>query len=812
MSGSEGTAGRFVADALAAAGVRVAFTVPGESFLPLLDGLTAAGIRVVAARHEGAAGFMATAHGALTGRPAAVLVTRAVGAANLSIALHAAQADSVPLIAIVGQVDRPARGREAFQEADLVAVFGGLCRWAREVRDVAALPGALDEALRRATTGRPGPVLLSLPEDLLDEPAPVDGGRVATATVLGPPRAPEPDPTTVRRILHLLLDAERPVILAGAGVLRSRATADLVRLAEMVDVPVVAAWRRPDVFPNDHALYLGMSGYFAAPTVHPRLLEADALLVLGCRLNEVASHGWSVPAPGARWAHVDLEPLGARGSVAAPTIALASDARTFVREARRVLGGGVLAMESLERRRDANAVDRLAYETARAVDIAPWDGPGVHPGRVVAALGRLLPPDAIVTTDAGHFGGWAARGLWLRRPGTYLGPTAGAMGYGLPAAIAASLASPGRPVVALVGDGGLGHERGRAGDGRPRGRPPRRARLRQRPLRHDPRSPGPTRAWRPSPPTSARSTGRRSPRASALPGVRVESDDAFEPALRAALGSRRPTVLHLVVDRRWVSVDRVDDEQGAAVPAPEAEAEPAEAGAPSPSPRPTSRSRGGPSPSPTSRSPRPSAPTPASRSPSPRPRPSRGDARARARSGGRRLSPRPKQRRRPSPRPKQPRSPSAETEAQVSAQPDEEPAGPRSRRPRRRRDPPHGGGDRRRPRAGTAGSGHPSRRADPRRRRRRRGGRGGGAPRPPRRGHGLRLRRRRAVAVHAARSRTPGSRSPGSTPPATSRRRATSGSSDRLAVTKALTAVEPDHPELVAARRARRSRPRASSS
>jgi len=567
MGASEGTAGRFVADALAAAGVRVAFTVPGESFLPLLDGLAAAGIRVVAARHEGAAGFMAAAHGALTGRPAAVVVTRAVGTANLAIALHAAQADSVPLIAIAGQVDRQARGREAFQEADLVAVFGSLCRWAREVRDVAALPGALDEALRRATTGRPGPVLLSLPEDLLDEPAPVDGGRIATATVLGPPRAPEPDPTTVRRILHLLLDARRPLIVAGAGVLRSRATADLVRFAEMVDVPVVAAWRRPDVFPNDHALYLGMSGYFAAPTVHPRLLEADALLVLGCRLNEVASHRWSVPAPGARWAHVDLEPLAARGNVRAPTIALVSDARTFVREARRALGGGVLAMESLERRRDANAADRLAYEAARVVDLAPWEGPGVHPGRVVAALGRLLPPDTIVTTDAGHFGGWAARGLWMRRPGTYLGPTAGAMGYGLPAAVAASLASPGRPVVALVGDGGLGMTVAELETAVREGARPvvlvfdnaRYGTIRDH---QDRRGLAPVATELGPVDWAAIAEGF------GAAGVRVESDEAFEPALRAALASRRPTVLHLVVDRRWVSVDRFDDEQRDVEPGP----------------------------------------------------------------------------------------------------------------------------------------------------------------------------------------------------------------------------------------------------
>ena len=566
MSESRRDAGRFIADALAGAGVRVAYTVPGESFLPLLDGLVAAGIRVVAARHEGGAGFMAAAHGALTGRPAAVIVTRAVGAANLAIALHAAHADSAPLIAIVGQVDRPSRGREAFQEVDLVATFGGLCRWAREVRDVAALPGALDEAFRKATTGRPGPVLLSLPEDLLDEPAPDDAGRMATATVLGPSRAPEPDPITIKRIMHLLLDAERPVILAGAGVLRSRATADLVRFAEMLDLPVVAAWRRPDVFPNDHALYLGMSGYFSASTVAPRLRGADALLVLGCRLNEVTSHGWSVPAPGARWAHVDIEPLGARGGLGAPTVALASDARTFVREARRVLGGTVLEMASLERRRESNAADRAAYLEARVVDATPWEGPGVHPGRVIATLERTLPPDAIVTTDAGHFGGWAARGLWVRRPGTYLGSTAGAMGFGLPAAVAASLASPGRPVVALVGDGGMGMTGAELETAVREGARPvvlvfdnarygtihdHQARRGLDPVATDL---GPV-DWA----MVAEGYGAI--------GVRVETDEEFEPALRAALASRRPTVLHLVVDRRWVSVDRLDEAEPSERPA-----------------------------------------------------------------------------------------------------------------------------------------------------------------------------------------------------------------------------------------------------
>ncbi len=360
---------------------------------------------------------MAAAHGALTGRPA-VSPRHARGRggeprdrpARGARGLRAAHRPRRPGRTVL------ARGREAFQEIDVVASVGALCRWAREVRDVSALPSALDEALRRATTGRPGPVLLSLPEDLLDEAAPTDPGRIATATVLGPPRAPEPDPITVKRILRLLLDAERPVVLAGAGVLRSRATADLVRFAELVDIPVISAWRRPDVFPNDHALYLGMSGYFAAPTVPDRLLAADAILVLGCRLNEMASHGWSVPAAGARWAHVDLEPLGARPGLEAPTIALAADARTFVREARRLLAGTVLEMASLERRRAANAADRAAYEEARIVDSAPWDGPGVHPGRVIATLGQRPGP--------GHDRDdrrWSLR--WLGRAGPLAPPT-----------------------------------------------------------------------------------------------------------------------------------------------------------------------------------------------------------------------------------------------------------------------------------------------------------------------------------------------------------------------------------------------------
>ncbi len=544
------SAGRYVANALRAAGVKYAFTVPGESFLGLLDALEGAGIRVVAARHEGAASFMAEAYGQLTGRPAACLGTRAVGAANMAIGIHTARQDSSPMFAIVGQVRRDRRGREAFQEVDQVDTFGRLAKWAVEVERTEALPAAVEEAIRRAVSGRPGPVLLSLPEDLLDEPVGDAGPPVARRMT-----APPPDADELRAVLHLLTDARRPVILAGGGILRARGTSELVRLAEILEVPVIAAWRRPDVFPNDHRLYLGMSGYGAPATVRQRLLDADAVLVIGCRLSEVASFDYTVPAPGTRWAHVDVEPRRAAGGLRAPDIAVPSDARTFLRAAREQLAGAVHEAASFEARRAANVADRAAWEQASVVDGGSWDGPGVHPGQVVAALGRLLPPEAILTTDAGNFGQWAARGYRFLRPGTFVGPTSGAMGYGLPAAIAAALVHRDRPVVALAGDGGFAMTMTELETAV-------RERLRLVVLVFDNERYGTIRAHQ-----AARGAGlgvgtelgpvdfAAVAEACGAHGVRVADDAAFEPALRAALAADRPTVLHLSLDPRWVSVD-----------------------------------------------------------------------------------------------------------------------------------------------------------------------------------------------------------------------------------------------------------------
>ncbi|MGH2512340.1 MAG: thiamine pyrophosphate-binding protein, partial [Candidatus Limnocylindrales bacterium] len=414
------TVGRLIADALREAGVDVAFTVPGESFLGLLEALPAAGIRVVTTRHESGAAFMAEAHGQLTGKPAACLATRAVGAANLAIGIHTARADSTPMFALVGQVARPFRGREAFQEVDLPGSIGRLAKWSAEIDSASRAEAIMVEATRQALGGRPGPVVLSLPEDVLDELVP---GRAIEPAPFRAARL-EPDDQAVRRLLHVLTAARRPVILAGAGVLRSRGTADLVRLAELLEVPVIASWRRPDVFPNDHRLYLGMSGLAAAGSVRARLDAADFVLVLGSRLNEIASFEYQVPRSGQAWAHVDLEPRSAEGvatnGLAGPSLAIVADARTFLRVARRRVSTGVLAADTFDARRAANETDRAAFLATSSVSGDPWAGPGVHPGRVIDTLNAILPPQTVVTTDAGNFAGWASRGLRLHRPGTFV--------------------------------------------------------------------------------------------------------------------------------------------------------------------------------------------------------------------------------------------------------------------------------------------------------------------------------------------------------------------------------------------------------
>ncbi len=548
---SRQTVAELLAATMRSAGVKYAFTVAGESFLPLLTALDRAGVHVVATRHEAGASFMAEAYGQLTGRPAAVLATRAVGAANMAIGIHTARQNSTPMFAVAGQVLRILRGREAFQEADLAESIGRLAKWSAEIDDPASAVDQITEAAHAAIAGRPGPVFLSVPEDVFEEEVTVPAeGFVG---LRGP--LERPDQGSVRSILRLLASAERPVILAGGGVLRARCSNDLVRLAEMLRVPVISAWRRGDVFPNQHPLYLGMTGYGAPATVRERLEAADVMLVIGSRLGEVATFGYAVPTERVRWAHVDLEPRSPGHGERPPDIAVAADARAFLRAGISQLTNAVLDASVADGRTARNAEDRAAWESASAVDTGDWAGPGVHPGRVMSLLREILPDEAIVTTDAGNFGMWAARGFRFRQPGTFLGPTSGAMGYGLPAAIAAGLIHRDRPVVALTGDGGLAMTISELETAV-------RERLRTMVLVFDNQRYGTIRMHQDQlGPGSAIATDLGPVDFVSLAkgygarGIRVESTDEVEAALRSALASMTPTVVHLVLDRAWVSVD-----------------------------------------------------------------------------------------------------------------------------------------------------------------------------------------------------------------------------------------------------------------
>ncbi len=545
------TVSQEIARQLHAAGARYCFTVPAEPILPLLDDLATAGIRVVTARHEGGAAFMAEALAQSTGRPQIVVVSRAVGAANAAVGIHTAQQDSAPLVALAGQVEASLIGREAFQEADLVGSFGSLAAWAAQIDAPAETPAVLAKAWNRMNTGRPGPILLSIPIDiqrhdveLLDEPLPKPPGA----------RGPAADRATVSRAMKMLAASERGVIVAGAGVLRARATKRLVALSEALAVPVIAAWRRPDVFPNDHANYLGMAGSWAAPTVTQRLADADVILFIGTRLSEITTDGYRIPAPATRWIHVDVQPRPARGGSTAPTLSITADASRFLDSAWSDLRAAALDNEMRDRREARNAADREAYRAATALGQGTWDGPGAHPGRIIAMLRAALPDNATIATDAGNLAGFVARNFHFRRAGSFLGATSGTVGFGLPAAIAASLMDPDRIAVALCGDGGFAVSMAELETAVREGAHPIA-------VVFDNQRYGSIAVQQMSEgrPTTSTELGpidfAAVARAHGALGFTVGSDAEFLPALREAITSRRPSVIHVAVDRAWLSVD-----------------------------------------------------------------------------------------------------------------------------------------------------------------------------------------------------------------------------------------------------------------
>ncbi|WP_345798748.1 thiamine pyrophosphate-binding protein [Castellaniella sp. MT123] len=435
-------AGHVLVDQLRIHGTDHVFCVPGESYLPVLDGLFDADIQVTVCRQEGGAAIMAEAYGKLTRRPGVCLVTRAPGAANAFAGVHVASQDSTPMILLVGQIDRAMRDREAFQEMDYRAVFGTQVKWAAQIDQAERIPEYLSRAFHVALSGRPGPVVLALPEDMLGETIVVADAR--------PCRVPHtlPAPAQVRDLSDRLARAERPLAILGG----SRWDADAVRVfgafAQRHAIPVAVQFRRQMLCPVDHPCFIGDLGLGADPRLLAAVRESDLILVVGGRLSEVPSQGYTlldIPDPSQTLIHVHPD-VGELNHVYQADVAMACAPADWLR-----------AIEACAP--TATASRRLRCERLHA-DRQAWSDPSSvrHPGRlqmglVMEHLNAVLPDDAILTNGAGNYATWLHRFYRFRAYGTQLAPTSGSMGYGLPAAVAAQRLHPDRRVVCFAGDG-----------------------------------------------------------------------------------------------------------------------------------------------------------------------------------------------------------------------------------------------------------------------------------------------------------------------------------------------------------------------
>ncbi|MCG3188321.1 MAG: Acetolactate synthase isozyme 2 large subunit [Burkholderiaceae bacterium] len=442
-------AGHALVEALVAQGVDTAFGVPGESFLAVLDGFHqhAQRIRFVACRQEGGAAFMADAQGKLSGRPGICFVTRGPGASNAAVGVHTAWQDSTPMILFVGQVASDQRDREAFQEVDYRQMFGpgtlGMAKWAAQIDSADRLPEYVARAFHTALQGRPGPVVLALPEDMLTTHTAVPVlPRVQAASAW-------PAPEALSDARSLLLAAQRPLVIAGGSGWDAEACLALQRFAENWALPVSCAFRFQDTFDNRHPLYAGDVGIGINPKLAARVREADLIVALGIRLGEMTTGGYSllqVPRPQQKLIHIHA---GAEelGRVYRADVLL----QASMAHAARALET-LSAPADLPWREWASAAQRDYLANLEPTAVSPLDL-----AQVMKTVQRLAPADTVYTNGAGNFSGWLHR--YVQYPGlqhhgrTQLAPTSGAMGYGVPAAIAASLLQPQRTVVNVAGDG-----------------------------------------------------------------------------------------------------------------------------------------------------------------------------------------------------------------------------------------------------------------------------------------------------------------------------------------------------------------------
>jgi acetolactate synthase-1/2/3 large subunit len=530
------TAAEVLIDQLIIHGVRHVFCVPGESYIAALDAMHDRDVAVTVCRHESGAAIMAEAHGKATGRPGICFVTRGPGATNAAAGVHIARQDSTPLIMFVGQIAREMREREAFQELDYRAVFSSLTKWATEIDDPARIPELVSRAFYAATGGRPGPVVMALPEDMLVE-------RVAV------PDAPPfesvetwPGAADMSRLQKLLWAAQRPIMLLGGSRWSEPACATVARFAARFALPVATTFRRAHLFDPAHPSYAGDLGIGPNPKLLARVKGADLILLVGGRLGEMPSQAYTLlDIPGPRQTLVHVYPgVEELGRVYRPHLAINAAPTAFA-----------TALEGLEppselRWRDETApahTEFLAWTEKATVVPGP-----INLGEIIVGLRDKLPADAVVCNGAGNFSVWVHRYHRYRRYGTQLAPIAGSMGYGVPAAVAMKRLAPERTVVAFAGDGDFlmtGQEFATAVqyglpiivvvvDNGMYGT------IRMHQERHYP--------------GRVVATGLRNPdfadyaRAFGGYGATVESTADFFPAFAAAQSSGRPAILHLKVD------------------------------------------------------------------------------------------------------------------------------------------------------------------------------------------------------------------------------------------------------------------------
>ncbi|MEM6760151.1 MAG: thiamine pyrophosphate-dependent enzyme [Pseudomonadota bacterium] len=432
-------AGHLLVECLTALGAQKAFGVPGESYLAVLDAMhdTAGRFDFINCRHEGGAAFMAAAWGKLTGQPGICMVTRGPGVTNASIGIHTAMQDSVPMIVLVGQVGTQMRGREAFQEIDYRAVFSTVAKWAIEVDHAARLPEILARAWKTAMTGRPGPVVVALPEDMLSAPTDV-------AALRGLAAYPEPVPSAqaMGHVHAILSQAERPLILVGGCGWNATGRHALQDFAERSDIPVAAVFRYQDQFDNFSPCFCGEAGVGMLPNVRDLIQDADTILAVGNRFGENSTAGWTlldVPVPRQRLIHVHAS-AAELGKIYQPEIGIVSGVNAFAAALQSVSGPWA----------EWRARARTSWEAG--FDLPAQPSP-VDMGQVMVHLQKVLPADVIVTNGAGNFATWPNKFFRFGARARLLGPQSGAMGYGVPAAIAAKIAAPDRTVLCFAGDG-----------------------------------------------------------------------------------------------------------------------------------------------------------------------------------------------------------------------------------------------------------------------------------------------------------------------------------------------------------------------